>query len=312
MLSLAPPELGRLSVCLERSSVEDSTGHAYQETPLMSDAITQAAEVIREARALVVSAGAGMGVDSGLPDFRGTEGFWQAYPAYAKLGMPFHELANPRWFRKDPTLAWGFYGHRLNLYQATAPHDGFAVLRRWAEAMPGGAFVFTSNVDGHFQVAGFDADRIVEVHGTIRLMQCLDECGVGLFPSAEARNMPIVIDGTTFRAQEPLPACPSCGGLARPNILMFGDGGWDLSHAYEQELRQRGWYRQLGRIPIAIVECGAGSSIPTVRHYSQGIARQFDAKLIRINLREPQVPEGHIGIAMPARAALHAIDAVLA
>lgn len=277
----------------------------------MSDPIVEAAKIIREARALVISAGAGMGVDSGLPDFRGTEGFWKAYPAYARLGMPFHELANPRWFREDPTLAWGFYGHRLNLYQATAPHDGFAVLRRWAEAMPRGAFVFTSNVDGHFEVAGFDPARIVEVHGTIRFMQCLDECGVGLFPSTQARNMPIVIDEATFRAKEPLPACPACGSLARPNILMFGDDGWDLSFAHEQEKRQSAWYRQLGGTPIAIVECGAGSSIPTVRHYSQGIARQFDAKLIRINVREPQVPEGHVGIAMPARAALHAIDAAL-
>ena len=277
----------------------------------MSDPIVQAAEILRAARALVIAAGAGMGVDSGLPDFRGTEGFWKAYPAYARLGLPFHELANPRWFREDPTLAWGFYGHRMNLYQSTPPHDGFAVLRRWAEAMPRGAFVFTSNVDGHFEAAGFDPARIHEVHGTIRFMQCLDECGVGLFPSAKARNMPIVIDEVSFRANEPLPACPACGALARPNILMFGDDEWDLSFSLEQEKRQNAWYRQLGGASIVIVECGAGSAVPTVRHYSQGIARQFDATLIRINVREPQVPEGHIGIAMPARAALHAIDAAL-
>ena len=277
----------------------------------MSDAINQAAKIIREAQALVVTAGAGMGVDSGLPDFRGTEGFWKAYPAYATLGLPFHELANPRWFRNDPALAWGFYGHRLNLYQATAPHDGFAVLHRWAEAMPHGAMVFTSNVDGHFQRAGFDPSRIVEVHGTIRLMQCLGECGVGLFASEQARNLPIVIDETTFRAREPLPACPACGSLSRPNILMFMDGGWDLSFAEEQEQRQSAWYRQLGRIAIAIVECGAGSAIPTVREYSEGIARQFGGTLIRINVRESEVPEGHIGIAMPARAALLAIDEAL-
>jgi len=66
-----------------------------------------------------LGAGAGMGVDSGLPDFRGDEGFWKAYPPMAKLGIRFSSMANPRWFESDPELAWGFYGHRLNLYRAT-------------------------------------------------------------------------------------------------------------------------------------------------------------------------------------------------
>ena len=61
-----------------------------------------------------------MGVDSGLPDFRGTQGFWRAYPLYAKLGLDFASMANPRWFTTDPAFAWGFYGHRLELYRRDA------------------------------------------------------------------------------------------------------------------------------------------------------------------------------------------------
>ena len=82
-------------------------------------ALTQAAEVIEKAEALFISAGAGMGVDSGLPDFRGTEGFWKAYPPIARLGKSFTEMANPVWFHRNPKLAWAFYGHRLNLYRKT-------------------------------------------------------------------------------------------------------------------------------------------------------------------------------------------------
>jgi NAD-dependent SIR2 family protein deacetylase len=78
-----------------------------------------AAETINAADALLVTAGAGMGVDSGLPDFRGTQGFWRAYPVIAKLGITFEEMANPTWFRENPQLAWAFYGHRLNLYRRT-------------------------------------------------------------------------------------------------------------------------------------------------------------------------------------------------
>jgi NAD-dependent SIR2 family protein deacetylase len=189
---------------------------------------------------LLIGAGAGMGVDSGLPDFRGAHGFWRAYPPYAKLGLDFAALADPRWFRDDPELAWGFYGHRLGLYRRTRPHRGFRILRRWADCMPGGWFVYTSNVDGQFQRAGFDPDRVVEDHGAIDRMQCTGDCGVGVFP---ADGYTVRVDGATMRAVGPLPACPSCGALARPNILMFGDRDWDPSRADAQRSR-------LGKRPV--------------------------------------------------------------
>ena len=84
----------------------------------------------------------------GLPDFRGNEGFWKAYPPFQ--GRSFSQMSNPLWFHNDPQQAWGFFGHRLNLYRDAVPHAGFALLKRWGERVPLGFFVFTSNVDGHF------------------------------------------------------------------------------------------------------------------------------------------------------------------
>lgn len=55
----------------------------------MSEPISRAAALIRSADGLLIAAGAGMGVDSGLADFRGTAGFWRAYPALAKSRMRF-------------------------------------------------------------------------------------------------------------------------------------------------------------------------------------------------------------------------------
>src|SRR5438270_4816855 len=106
----------------------------------------RAAQAVAGADAMLIGAGAGMGVDSGLPDFRGNQGFWNAYPPYARLGLSFSELASPRWFAADPAFAWGFYGHRRNLYRDTPPHDGFDILLSCARRMADGAFVFTSNV----------------------------------------------------------------------------------------------------------------------------------------------------------------------
>lgn len=128
--------------------------------------IERAADLIRSADAFVITAGAGMGVDSGLPDFRGNQGFWQAYPPYARLGLSFVECANPEHFQHDPAFGWGFYGHRTNLYRDTVPHAGFGIIKSWVEQKAAPYFVVTSNVDGQFQKAGFADDRILEVHGS--------------------------------------------------------------------------------------------------------------------------------------------------
>jgi hypothetical protein len=138
-----------------------------------------------------------MGVDSGLPDFRGPEGFWRAYPPYRALGLDFAEIADPVHFADDPELAWGFYGHRLGLYRATVPHAGFTVLRGWG--LP--TRVFTSNVDGQFQRAGFDG--VAECHGSIHHLQCLVDCGQ---PVWSADGTVVDVDETTMRARTDVPS----------------------------------------------------------------------------------------------------------
>lgn len=270
--------------------------------------LERAAEALRHAEALLVCSGAGMGVDSGLPDFRGDEGFWNAYPPYRNLGVAFTDMANPRWFAKDPHFAWGFYGHRRNLYRATVPHEGFATLLRWGSSLPGGYAVFTSNVDGQFQKAGFDPERVVECHGAIDFNQCLRLCESGIFPAGEGT---IEVDQVTMRAQDPLPACPACGGLARPNILMFGDYGWLGGREADQMLRMQDWLLGVDGKRVVVVECGAGTAIPSVRSFARNIA-DAAGTLIRINPREPQVPVAHIGLAAGALEAIRALDEAIA
>ena len=268
-----------------------------------------AAEKIASADTMIITAGAGMGVDSGLPDFRGTEGFWNAYPPYRHLGLTFSELANPRWFHQDPEFAWGFYGHRLDLYRKTQPHPGFEVLRRWSKRMKGGVHVFTSNVDGHFQRARFPEEVITEAHGSIHHAQCILDCGVGIF-IADAFS--VAVDETTFRARS-LPSCPRCGGLARPNILMFGDGGWDDRRTEMQHRRLGQWLAEKrgDHGKIVVIELGAGTGVPTVRMFSESLLASHPASLIRVNVREPQTPPGAIGLPMGALAGLQAIDELL-
>jgi NAD-dependent SIR2 family protein deacetylase len=267
------------------------------------ETLARAAALIRDADGLIVAAGAGMGADSGLPTFRGREGLWRAYPALGRARLDFTEIANPEAFARTPRLAWGFYGHRLNLYRQTTPHAGFGLLLRWAAAMQHGAFVFTSNVDGHFQRAGFDAARVCECHGSIHHLQCAAGCAEPIWP---ADGLEVTVDVAACELTSKLPACAGCGGLARPNILMFGDGDWDATRTDAQERRLRAWLGKAAR-PV-VIEIGAGVDIPTVRRFSEG----FRDRLIRINMDAPQVPGGRgIGIAASGLAALRALDAAL-
>ena len=271
-------------------------------------ALDRAARAISGSDAILIGAGAGMGVDSGLPDFRGNQGFWRAYPPYERLGLDFVSLANPRWFVDDPTLAWGFYGHRMELYRRTTPHPGFTLLRSWAARKHLKSFVFTSNVDGHFQRSGFAPEQIVEVHGSFEGMQCTRDCDVGIFPGAPVT---VTIDGDTMRAVPALPSCPRCGALARPNILMFGDFEWNPTRTDAQLRRMRSWLGSLDGAKLVVIECGAGQAVPTVRMTCQQIAREYGGTLIRINTREPEVPSGHISLSLGALAALEALESRL-
>ena len=266
--------------------------------------LAHASSIIQSCDAFLVGAGAGMGVDSGLPDFRGTDGFWKAYPFLQKQGIKFEDMANPRWFMDDPHLAWGFYGHRFNLYKKTQPHAGFAVINNWIKEKKADYFIFTSNVDGHFQKAGFDEDKICECHGSLMRFQCSQNCGQT--PWAPPDTQLFKIETSTLRAINPLPLCPSCKELARPNILMFSDWDWDSQTTIHQEQTFHHWLDRNRK--IGIIEIGAGQSIPTVRYTCEAAWANNKHGLIRINPRESQVPRGAIALPMGAADALKSLD----
>ncbi len=258
--------------------------------------IQRAAELISNAGSLVITAGAGMGVDSGLPDFRGNEGFWKAYPALARAKISFTEIACPDTFESNPKLAWGFYGHRLNLYRNALPHMGFRYLRAIAGHLGGGAFIYTSNVDGHFQKSGFPLNDIVECHGSIHHLQCQRACNREIWESA--KFMPEVNEEHCLLTS-PLPTCRNCGSIARPNILMFGDWQWVSWRTESQMARLHEW---LGTVCLPVViEIGAGTAIPTVREFGA----RLSAPLIRINPTDARVTQpGDVALQMGALEAI--------
>ncbi|ELT91158.1 hypothetical protein CAPTEDRAFT_229030 [Capitella teleta] len=281
---------------------------------LMHD-LHKAASAIRNAKALVITAGAGMSVDSGLPDFRGAKGFWREYPPLKKLGINLQDMNNPRWFNKDPQVAWGFFAHCHNMYKSTEPHEGFNIIKSWVKRMDKDCFVYTSNVDGHFQKSGFDENRIVEVHGNIYHLQCVDPKD-----SSEVWSMPedhyYNVDEEQLRLLDPCPRGPPPGNdfPARPNILMFGDWRWVSQRTHAQEERFLDFKKSLIRdeTPFVIIEIGAGLAVPTVRLTGEGmLAPHSKTVLIRINMYESHTAKDDIAIPLPSLEALQRLDELL-
>jgi NAD-dependent SIR2 family protein deacetylase len=221
--------------------------------------------------------------------------------------MRFVDIAHPAHFDHDPAVGWGFYGHRLELYRSTVPHEGFGILLGWVERFGLPYFVVTSNVDGQFQKAGFAKDRILEIHGSIHHLQCTTPCSSAIWKNAEE----VAVDLSTMRASQ-LPQCRRCHAVARPNILMFGDGAWLDDRARAQRALFGSFLDAQQGKRLAIVEVGAGTAIPSIRSLSERLGTLEGAVVVRINPREPEIALPHISLAEGALAALRAIDGVVA
>jgi NAD-dependent SIR2 family protein deacetylase len=170
--------------------------------------------------------------------------------------------------------------------------------------LPG--FAVTSNVDGQLQKAGFAPAAVHEVHGSIHHLQCTTPCSEEIWECREE----VPVDAATMRAQR-LPACPNCGRVARPNILMFGDGAWLPGRSSAQGRRLEAFLENHGEGRLAVLELGAGTAVATIRHLSERLGRRPGATVIRVNPREADIRAPHLGIAAGALEAIRAIDRAL-
>jgi NAD-dependent deacetylase len=160
---------------------------------MTEDNVGRLAELIRTRQPCVVLTGAGISTESGIPDFRSSSGIWADYDPM--------EYATISAFRRDPAKVWDFYTLRFGAVITAEPNAGHLALaelerERFVEA------VITQNIDGLHQRAG--SQDVVEVHGSIRTVSCL-ECGHHGALDPASRN------------------CPLCGVILKPDVVMFGE-----------------------------------------------------------------------------------------
>ena len=170
------------------SSDSDDVADAPEEPPTRAvhpptDGIDRAADMMAAADAVIVACGAGMSLDSNLPDFRNEDAWHARYPMFQGRGLTYAHLASSALLDKNPRLAWGWYADCISLYAGSVPHRGYSILRAYSERLREGLFVYTSNVDGMFARAGFAEERIVQCHGCMQVLQCSKSAAHGTWTS---------------------------------------------------------------------------------------------------------------------------------
>ena len=173
---------------------------AIRYSAIVSSLLEEVANRIARATRLTVLTGAGMSAASGVPTFRGTGGLWRSFRA--------EDLATPQAFARDPLLVWQWYDWRRETIAGCTPNKGHEVVAAWSRRP--GTIVITQNVDGLHERAG--TERVIRYHGSLWQLRCAASCGA-----------PAWDDRTTPLPRLP-PECPSCGAMARPGVVWFGEG----------------------------------------------------------------------------------------
>lgn len=169
---------------------------------ITAEALERAAAALAGAARVVVSTGAGMSRESGIPTFRDAqEGLWARFSP--------QELATEQGFRANPERVWSWYAERRERIGACAPHAGHHALAELERIVPD-LVIVTQNIDGLHHAAG--STRVVELHGNIGRTKCLDAHHpyAGELPPAGG-------------APQSPPACPECGSPLRPDVVWFGE-----------------------------------------------------------------------------------------
>ena len=168
----------------------------------MTTATETAAGIVGNAKRLLVLTGAGMSAESGVPTFRSGGG------AVTWRGMPFTALSSAEMVEKDLPLVWEWFDYRRTVLAECKPNAGHLAL---ATAQSKGQFdsftIVTQNIDGLHTDAG--STGVIELHGNIHEARCRS-CG-------ELRRL------DNSGSEERPPTCASCGGMIRPNVILFGE-----------------------------------------------------------------------------------------
>jgi len=173
---------------------------------------------------VLVLTGAGVSAESGIPTFRGKDGYWR--------NLDPTKLATPEAFARDPQLVWDWYRERREHIRNARPNAAHEAVARLAQGM-GEFLLVTQNVDDLHARAGITAEKMVQIHGDIFVTRCsrceFSYVGRGGSPepsgacAVQATKGRLRSIAPTAEKDANLPKCPECAALMRPGVVWFGE-----------------------------------------------------------------------------------------
>jgi NAD-dependent deacetylase len=197
--------------------------------PAEQISVSRAAQSLKRSRQVVVLTGAGISAESGIPTFRGSDGYWTV----GSENYRPQELATWEKWNEMPDELWKWYQYRWGVCRRAKPNDGHRALVELEGLVHGGYTLATQNIDGLHLQAGSDPLRLCEIHGRIDEMRCDEQIegaclhGLNLNDPANSAQCRATVQKTPEPAKderdEPLPHCARCGVRQRPKILWFDE-----------------------------------------------------------------------------------------
>ena len=219
---------------------------------------------------IVVLTGAGISAESGIPTFRGEEGYWKVGSRHYQPS----ELATRAAFSRMPSEIWSWYLYRRAVCRAAQPNRGHLALLELSQILGERFLLVTQNVDGLHLRVGHDGAHTYEIHGNIDFYRCWEDC------SRERYRLPE--DWLDFERQHRLSEtqmaqlrCPGCGALGRPHVLWFDE-------CYDEEIYRLESSRRAASRATLLISVGT-SGATNLPMQMRNLALSVGAGLIDIN-----------------------------
>ena len=178
----------------------------------------QLIEFYKSGKPLIILTGAGASAESGIPTFRGPEGYWKV----GSVNYTPQEIGTFRMFQQNPWEVWKWYLFRRTVCQQSKPNPGHYAIAQMAQLMGDRFTLITQNVDGLHLRAGNSLEKTYLIHGSLEYVRCSVECTDKLYPFPENIG-PKTRDSEITEAEKEALICPDCGALLRPHILWFDE-----------------------------------------------------------------------------------------
>ena len=188
-------------------------------------------EFNRSTKRITILTGAGVSAESGIPTFRGPEGYWTVG------SREYHpqEMATFRMFQEKPYEVWKWYLYRMGVCAEAKPNPGHLAVAELEKSYPGNFTLITQNVDNLHLRAGSSLEKTYQIHGNIFFARCQAECGLGVIPLPE--DLETKRKGEELsEGERSLLACPRCGKNLRPHVLWFDETYDEKYYRFESSL----------------------------------------------------------------------------